>query len=254
MFTRCPGCSTVHPLNAATLAQDGGRYRCGKCSKVSNALDSLFDEWPEPGSKPNLKGELPVLGQAIDLEKAEQSRLDPDDAGLAGEAFEQRRKKSRAGRLVLRLIWLLASLVIGAVIIINVAEFMGRPVVEEGEIEAAKVALGLQEPAPREIFRDLEMIHLVSRKLAANPDRPGYLSLEATLVNRASKPQPYPDLEVILLDTGGDPLASHEFTPDDYLSGARSPESDMSPHAYLPLRLELEDPGELAVGFELNFH
>ena len=46
----------------------------------------------------------------IDLEKAEQSRLDPDDAGLAGEAFEQRRKKSRAGRLVLRLTWLLASL------------------------------------------------------------------------------------------------------------------------------------------------
>ena len=254
MFTRCPACSTVHPLNAAILAQNGGRFRCGKCNKVSNALESLFDDWPEPGSKPAKPGDLPKLGLAIDLDKAKQSRLNPEDARLAGELLEKAQKKSRTGRFFLRLTWLLASLVIGAVIIINVADFMGRPVIKPGEIEAAKVALGLEEPAPREIFRDLEMIHLVSRKLASDPDQAGFLTLEATIVNRASRSQPYPRLEVILFDTSGSPLATHEFEPDDYLSGTRSPQADMSPHAYLPLRLELEDPGELAVGFELNFH
>lgn len=254
MFTRCPACSTVHPLNAAILAQDGGRYRCGKCNKTSNALESLFDEWPDPGSKPAKPGKLPELGLDIDLGKAKQSRLNPEEARLAGEAIESRQKKSRMGRYLLRLTWLIASLVVGGVIILNVAEFMGKPVLQPGEIEAAKVALGLQEPAPRQVFRDLEMIHLVSRKLAADPDRPGSLMLEATIVNRASRSQPYPKLEVILFDTGGSPLATHEFEPDDYLSSASSSQSDMSPHAYLPLRLELADPGELAVGFELNFH
>ena len=253
MFTRCPACSTVHPLNAAILAQDGGRYRCGKCNKTSKALESLFDEWPDPGSKPAKPGKLPELGLDIDLDKARQSRLNPEEARLAGEAIESRQKKSRLGRFFLRLTWVLASLVVGGVLIFNVAEFMGRPVIKPGEIEAAKVALGLEEPAPREIFRDLEMIHLVSRKLAADPGRPGALTLEATIVNRASRSQPYPILEVILFDTGGSPLATHEFEPDDYLSDTRSLQSDMSPHAYLPLRLELEDPGELAVGFELNF-
>ena len=43
MYTRCPGCHTVHPVNAALLASGGGRYRCGKCNKVNNALEALFD-------------------------------------------------------------------------------------------------------------------------------------------------------------------------------------------------------------------
>ena len=52
MYTRCPACHTVHPVNASLLAQGGGKYRCGKCNKSANALESLFDEWPEPGDKP----------------------------------------------------------------------------------------------------------------------------------------------------------------------------------------------------------
>ena len=254
MFARCPDCSTVHPVNAAILAQDGGRYRCGKCNKVSNAFESLFDEWPEPGGKPAKRGELPVLGLEIDLDKAKRSRLNPEDAELAGDAVETPRGKSRVGRFFLRSAWLLAGLVIGAVIIIKGSEFLGQPVLKPQEVEAAKVALGLQKPPAREVFRDLEMIHLVSRKLAANPDRPGYLDLEATIVNRASKSQPYPELEVILFDAAGSRLAVHEFEPADYLSRNSPGGASMSPHAYLPLHLELEDPGEQAVGFELIFH
>jgi len=253
MFTRCPGCSTVHPVNAAILAQNGGHYRCGKCSKTSNALESLFDEWPEPGNKPAKPGDLPVLGTEIDLEKAQQARLDPnaaDDDEVSGAAP----KPSRAARFFVRTAWLLGGLIVGAVIIVNVAEFAGQPVIEQEEIDAAKVALGLEEPPRREIFRDLELIHLVSRRLAANPERPGFLTLEATIVNRASRSQPYPSIEVILFDAGGARLSSHEFPPSNYLSGSSAPGATMAPHAYLPLSLQLEDPGVQAVGFELNFH
>ena len=56
MFTRCPGCHTVHPVNAALLARGGGRYRCGKCNRAGNALDALFDDWPEAGEAPPAAG------------------------------------------------------------------------------------------------------------------------------------------------------------------------------------------------------
>lgn len=253
MYARCPGCSTVHPVNAAALAQKGGQFRCGKCNKVSNALDSLFDDWPEAGAKPAPKGELPLLGLELDLGKAGNSRLNPEDAGLAGDYDLPAHRPSRLGRFLLRAAWLVGGVLVGAFIIIKAAEFAGHPVVEPGEIDEALVNLGIREPAPKPVFRDLDLIHLVSRELAADPADPGVLRLQATIVNRASKSQPYPDLEVILLDAEGEALASYDFGPVDYLSPGAGTRTGMSPHAYLPLSLELDDPGERAVGFELNF-
>ena len=254
MFTRCPGCSTVHPVNAAILAQNGGLYRCGKCNKTCSALESLFDEWPGAGSKPASPGDLPVLGIGIDLKQASESRLNPEDAALTGEIAEPPRARSRAGRFLLRASWLIGLLAVGGIIIFKLAEFSGHPVVEPEEIDSALVGLGLREAPEKAVFRDLELIHLVSRELAADPTRPGQLRLQATIVNRAARSQPYPRLEVILFDAEGAQLVTRYFEPADYLAGNIEPTAAMSPHAYLPLALQLEDPGVRAVGFELNFH
>jgi len=254
MFTRCPGCSTVHPVNAAILAQNGGLYRCGKCNKTCNALESLFDEWPGAGNKAACAGDLPVLGIEIDLEKAGQSRLNPEGAALTGETPEAPRTRSRAGRFFLRASWLIGLMAVGGIIIFKLAEFSGHPVFEPEEIDSALVSLGIKEVPKKVVYRDLELIHLVSRELAADPDRPGQLRLQATIVNRATKSQPYPRLEVILFDAAGSQLATHYFEPADYLAGNSETAAAMSPHAYLPLALQLDDPGVRAVGFELNFH
>ena len=255
MFTRCPACSTVHAVNAALLARSGGRYRCGKCNKTSNALDALFDEWPEAGRKPPPQGEMPVLGLAIDLEKAGESRLNPEEAGLTGAAAESPRGHGgRIGRLALRAAWLVGGLVIGAVIIFKAAEYIGHPVLEPGEVEAFLVSTGLKEPPPPEGFRDVDMIHLVSRELTTDPARLGRLRLDATIVNRASRSPPYPGIEVILFDAAGATLATHDFDAAEYLADGTAGDAAMSPPAYLPRTLELPDPGSQAVGFELKFH
>lgn len=253
MYTRCPGCSTVHPVNAAILAQNGGLFRCGKCNKTCNALESLFDEWPSAGGKPAPSGKLPVLGIELDLDKAGQSRLNPEGAALTGDSLEPPPARSRVGRFFLRATWLIGALVIGGIIIFKLAELSGQPVFEQEEIDAALISLGIKETPEKVVYRDLELIHLVSRELAADPARPGQLRLQATIVNRATKSQPYPRLEVILLDTDGAQLATHHFEPADYLAHDSKPAAAMSPHAYLPLTLQLEDPGVRAVGFELNF-
>ena len=89
MHFRCPACSTVHPLNAAVLAQGGGKVRCGKCNATANALDSLFDDWPGPGQKPAARGELPVLGQAIDLQAGQRAQRRKLRAGKGPERVER---------------------------------------------------------------------------------------------------------------------------------------------------------------------
>ena len=79
------------------------------------------------------------------------------------------------------------------------------------------------------------------------------LSLSLTIVNRASRSQAYPDLAVILLDTGGQALVSRTFEPQEYLAEGAEIKAGMTPDAYLYISLDLDDPGRQAVGFELNF-
>jgi hypothetical protein len=147
---------------------------------------------------------------------------------------------------------LIGGILVGAVVIISAAEFTGHPVFKPAEIEEALVTIGVREPEPAPVFRDLDLIHLVSRELASDPEQPGMLRLKATIVSRAAKKQPYPALEVILFDAEGTQLDEYGFEPADYLP--RNAGTHMSPHAYLPISLELADPGVQAVGFELSFH
>lgn len=264
MYTRCPGCHTVHPVNAALLAGGGGRYRCGKCNKVNNALESLFDEWPAAGTRPPTAGELPVLGLSLDLQAAARSRQTPGVApDQAAEAGDDATAKGGGGlRWLLRLGWVTAALALAVVIVFQVAKFQGEPLLDRAPVRSAMERLGLREPPAVEPYRDLGQIHLVSRELRSHPDRPGRLRLSATIVNRAPRAQPWPDLEVTLLDAAGEAVSRQRFAPADYLapgntggydSGSAARSKGMAPQAYLPLVLDLEDPGMQAVGFELEF-
>jgi predicted Zn finger-like uncharacterized protein len=252
VYTRCAGCHIVHAVNASLLAAGGGRYRCGKCNKVNNALEALFDEWPQAGAHPPQAGQTPVLGLALDLEAAAQSRQLPDDAA-AGEPVPARQPYSRAHRPLVRASWIAGAIVLSILVAWQWAEFQGKPLLERSGVSSTLKRAGLQKPPTEQPFRDLEQVQLVSRELTSHPYAKGQLRLSATIVNRADREQPYPDIEIALLDASGQVVLKRRFTPADYLGPDRAPGSAMVPEAYLPLVLDMEDPGQRAVGFELEF-
>ncbi len=225
MFTRCPGCSTVHPLNAALLALGGGDVRCGRCGKRFDATALLFDAWPDPATKPALqdKGKpTPVLGLKL------------KDGGAPEAMPEPVAPKPRA-----RWPWAVALTVLLALTAFNVVWTL----------------LGEQFPGRGGdgVFRDPAEVRLVSRDLETHPTRAGVLVLSATIVNEADRPQPRPDIQVTLLDLAGNPVARRRFIPSEYLPGDPDPGALMAPGAYLPFTLEFADPGETATGFEIEF-
>lgn len=253
MYTRCPACHTVHPVNAALLAAGTGSYRCGKCSKQNNALEALFDEWPAPGAQPPKAGAPPVLGLSIDLQGAAQARQDPTQAQADPDDAATDAPRGRAARLLLRTAWIAGAITILLVVVVQLARFQGEPLLERESIRSTLVRAGLLSPPPLTPFRNRDRIHVVRRELRSHPTLPGQLRLSATLVNRAPQSQPYPDIEVSLLDAAGEVVLRKRFVPVDYLAPDARSGGDLAPHAYLSLVLELEDPGARAVGFELEF-
>lgn len=245
MFTRCTACHTVHPVNAALLAQGGGRYRCGKCKQSNDALACLFDEWPDAGDRPPAAGDMPVLGLAIDMEAAARSRQEAIDAADEVAAAMPSAGHNRA----MRFGWMALAAATLITVIFLAADYFGRPL----PMRDTLVRFGVLDPLPSEPYRNLSYIHLVSRDLRTHPTRPGALQLSATIVNRAARTQPYPVLEVLLLNSAGMELSRQRFEPKDYLARGIPRDSGMTPQAYLPLVLDLDDPGARAVGFEINF-
>lgn len=238
MYTRCTACHTVHPLNAALLAQGEGKYRCGKCNKLNNALDSLFDEWPAAGTRPHSRGTVPELGLKIDLEAAKRAAEFAEESD--GESAEDTSRTSRSS-----LGWGLAAAALIAATVINAMHF-----VQNTPVDLLQNPIAADGPAQPDAGAD--PIQLVSSEMRSHPDMTGALRLSATLQNHTAAAQPYPRLGVTLLDSLGQPLAHSVFGPEEYLAVDADRESGMAAEAYLPLVLNLADPGRQAVGFELE--
>ena len=101
--------------------------------------------------------------------------------------------------------------------------------------------------------RDLDQIRILERDIRAHPQEKNALLITATIVNRASFPQPYPDMLVTLSDLTGGIVAERRFTPADYLGKLNSPFLLMKPGTPVHIRIGVRDPGRDAVNFEFRF-
>ena len=87
---------------------------------------------------------------------------------------------------------------------------------------------------------------------AQSEETAGVLRLRASIVNRAPRAQPFPLLRVTLEDRFGGQVGRREFTPAEYLPGHATPRELLGAGARADADLSLADPGNQAVGFELD--
>ncbi len=241
----------VHPINAPLLAQGEGKYRCGKCGKMGNALEALFDQWPDASQKATEPGDLPELGVPLTLDEPADPDITPEEAALLEDSEDEPEDPKR--NPLIRPLWITAAVVFIIVITLNVASVLEIPLLDDPRVDSKLIEMGLKEAPPEPPFRDVEKIELLSREMKAHPSRPGVLLLTATMVNRADRSQAYPEIDVTLLDIRSRILARKLFRPGDYLSRTSELRTGMTPDAYLTFSLELLDPGDQATGFEFQF-
>jgi len=252
MFTRCQGCHTVHPVNAALLSRAKGQYRCSRCKKLGNALDALFDEWPNAGELPINAGEPPVLGGVVALAQPENTGTIEGET-TAQEGLADLPLAVRPLRPWLRVIGISFGLVFLLGSAYWVGSYFGVIDVNREVVDQSLVNLGVKDEPPQKPFRDTSSIELVSREMLSHPSRPRVLLLNATIVNRAPQAQAYPEIQVKLFDLDNEVISERRFRPTDYLTSTSSMRGGMTPDAYLRFSLEMLDPGDRAVGFELEF-
>ena len=223
--------------------------RCGECNGEYSALAFLFDQWPEQKAKPpsvNAHGNPPVLGGY----GARPGVAGKKPSSAAAPKVVDSSKKSADDN---RGIWFVVVVVLALVTISHVAWTFRNPLLENHEIRSFLERLDVVEIESRQPYRNPARVRLVSRDMHLHPTRAGILVLSATFVNLAAREQPFPVLSIILLDAENRPLATRAFQPEEYLLDRVEPDSLMAADVHVPFLLEFEDPGEKAVGFEMQF-
>ncbi len=116
-----------------------------------------------------------------------------------------------------------------------------RPVLGE-----ACVRFGCTVPYPR----DAEHIAIEASDLQAEPGRPGYYLLQATLNNRADYPQQWPHLELTLTDAGDNPISRRVLPPADWLPPAQ-PREAFTARSAIELRIPFAAPALAPTGYRI---
>lgn len=243
MFTRCPQCKTVHPLTAALVSHARGLVQCGNCNRTFSSLSFLFDEWPSGQAHRPAKGANaapPVIGyleKTDEVNKNSSAEEEPDE--IAGSQN--------------RLAWLFAMTLLVLLTMANTAWTFREPLMENPGINAWIKQTGWLQIHQEGLLKGPQLIQLVSRDMHSHPTRSGILILNLTFVNLAQQSQLFPELELTLLDEVNQPIARRRLQPGDYLRAGADTKAGLGADVYLPVLLELADPGEHAVGFEIRF-
>jgi len=228
------------------LAQARGLVQCGPCGRTFSALSFLFDEWPDgepcrPESGPGVT--LPILEPAP-VPDAPATETPPEPATV--EAEPPRDKNHR-------LAWRMATILLALATVANVAWTFRAPILNNPRVSAWFNKTDETRVDEQGLSRDPQKIQLVSRDMHTHPTRSGILVLSLTFVNLAPHSQAFPELEVTLTDASNQPVARRRLQPAEYLRPGADIDAGLATDVYLPVLLELGDPGEQAVGFEIQF-
>ena len=227
--TRCPFCHALYRVSRKQLRAADGQVRCSSCN-------SVFD------GKAFLEGEVDNSVPAVP----------PPPRESLQEVVEP--KAERQGRLLLRALWLVVTILV-VVLLLQIVHFQSnriatssptlRPLIESYcNLTGCKVA-------PR---RDIGAIELRSRDIRSHASVANALVISAVMVNRAAYAQPFPLFEISLTNLQGRIVATRHFEPHEYLDNPALAEARMAPGLPVRVTMEIFDPGEHAVGFEFAFH
>ncbi len=290
LFTSCPVCEQQFRVRAKHLSAAGGQVECGTCGFHFNALPRLSDApLTAEGIRQRFSGETPSTAtKAPQLETTEPTQEpsspprtprqpppipadDENDVAGAGVTTGWLRQPDTASAQwrsdeppailrepppVKRSLWgtfflAFIGLALGVALAAQLAwwnrdELLRRYPVITSHFE--RVCERLHCEIVR--YRDPSAIGFVNRDIRTHPLYADGLLVNATMINRAVRTQPFPVIQLALFDVNHTVIAHRKFTPAMYLDDSINLVAGMAPETPVHFVLELAAPDEQAIGFE----
>jgi len=102
-------------------------------------------------------------------------------------------------------------------------------------------------------FINIAAIKSTQLQIRSHAKTKGVLIIDTVIINNAEQQQPYPLLHFAFSDINDRLMASRAFKPEEYLGGELADSEWMPPNQPIRLSLEVIDPGQEAVNYQLRF-
>jgi len=290
MLTTCPECHTSFRVSQTQLDQRRGLVRCGRCSAIFNAYDTLLTELASPAviaPAEALSPPAPEYGRTAEAYRSDgdrflASRLNtPPDSGTSLPEPAQAPTEAAAGvpygtpspsetsdAILLSplptareralpgwrsVLWTLASIALAATFLLQTTYFF-RAEIAAGWPETRPV---LEHACQRlgcslPLPRDPLALRFDASSLETDPEDASHAILRVSLSNRSDRSIAWPHLILILTDVRDLPVAQRPFSPSDYLTDSGLEAQGMAPGEEREIRLDLELKGLSAYGYKLD--
>src|SRR6185369_1139190 len=132
-------------------------------------------------------------------------------------------------------LWIVGALLLTILFVLQVAYFYRDTLAQYPQLQPYFLAACDKLGCSIQPHIDIARIELVEPTANA-------LRLRATLVNRSSKPQPFPLMQVTLTDSTGRVLARRIVAPNEYLEQPLGSDAQMTPNLAIGAQLDVANP------------
>jgi predicted Zn finger-like uncharacterized protein len=287
MITHCPSCHTHFRVHAEQLAARAGQVRCGKCSRVFDALEHLIEELapahessaagpalaPAPEAAPDLSAEeqesaraqyAAVEGETLDAgaeisgapipapASARPADVEPGAASAANAFDFGPIAAAGPAKQARRWPWMLGALLLLVMLLAQAAYYYRSTLIVlfpelKPHATALCVTLGCELTLPRR----LELMSIEASDLQADTTNPNIMVLSATLKNRAIFDQQLPLLELTLTDAQDQPVVRRVLAPQDYIGKAVNIQAGFVANTEIAVKVFIEGSQVKATGYRL---
>lgn len=221
--------------------------------KLDPALLDILDE-PEssielspPSEDEFILGDEPLLtGERIGYDKRELlANIEPEPVEITREA-ERSRWIQRS--------WAAAIVVASAALLVQYFAFNFDTIARDKDYRPLMATLCSTAGCKLPSLHDVRLIRSSNLLVRSHPRANQALVVDAIITNRANFIQPFPIMELQFTDLAGTVIAGRRFTPTEYLSGELTGSEDMPTQQPIHISLEIVDPGQQAVNYQLRLH
>lgn len=261
MFTRCPNCGTVFNISEQQLAIANGSVRCGACEIIFDSRLSLFakiDYPPEPDADVDATAEADIImpaGVTTDDNEKQETLLDPVNTPTQSSIpeeisdqiseLESDANSSNFTKFFSTIVFLVLCALFALQIIALYKPYLLPSALQTNACKWIKCTTTTPTA--------LDKIEILNRDIISHPEAENSLLVTMTMISRAEFSQPYPMIELRLFDVVGDIIAARRFAPHEYLPIEGIAKDKFPPITPVSIQINLVDPGEKVVGYELNF-
>ena len=109
-------------------------------------------------------------------------------------------------------------------------------------------------PCTLPALNDVNLIRSSNLVVRSHPTIEQALVVDAIMTNYAKFKQQFPIMELQFTDLSGNVVAGRRFKPSEYLGGELVGTQAMPIKQPVHIALEIADPGETAINYQMRFH